>query len=139
MTTCTWKYYEYFPISAAKIVVHSRETVGDWLKFTAEVVDVYKQSSSTIRRGRTLLWLSRRDYTCRCPKLRLNRTYLISSKDSKAGERPGFTLNHRSRVTRWRASLTSTMMRYSQNYRYGACSNPRTPSRRNGRPYNSYY
>ena len=137
-----FKYNFVRLVSAIKLVVRSRETVGDWLKFTAEVLDVYKQGRATVKRGRTQLWLARRDYTCRCPKLRLNRVYLFSSKDSsKSGDRPGFTINHRSRVTRWRDEMTGTMMRYSQTYRYGACPSQKqkTSNYRSARQYSSYY
>ena len=110
--------------TAMKVLVTSRDTLGEWVKFTAEVQDVYKQGRYQIKRGRAQLWVSMTDLACKCPKIRLNRQYLISSKDSKSAGRTGFTLSRRSKVVAWKDKLQSRLLRFRQNFQYNRC--PRT-------------
>ena len=113
--------------TAIQVRVLTRETMGDWVKFTAVVSDVYKQGRYQIKRGNTLLWVALQDLACKCPKIRLNRQYLISSKDSKSAERTGFTLSRRSKVVPWRESnMNSRMQRFRQNFSSGRCSRGRS-------------
>lgn len=69
-----------FSISAIQASVLSRETAGNWIKFTIHVMQVYKQGPAKVHRGTQFLWVSVKDLACKCPKIRIKQTYLILGK-----------------------------------------------------------
>ncbi len=89
-------------VSAVQAQIVSREHVGDYVRFTAEVRNIYKRENK-IRRGEVNIWVSNADLQCKCPKVRLHRVYLILGKDgSSGGGRTGLTLDSRSVVVPWK-------------------------------------
>lgn len=69
-----------FLILAIQASVLSRETAGNWIKFTIHVMQVYKQGPAKVHRGTQFLWVSVKDLACKCPKIRIKQTYLILGK-----------------------------------------------------------
>ena len=73
-------FYWFPSISAIQASVLSRETAGNWIKFTIHVMQVYKQGPAKVHRGTQFLWVSVKDLACKCPKIRIKQTYLILGK-----------------------------------------------------------
>ncbi|KAF8776927.1 Netrin-3-like protein [Argiope bruennichi] len=103
--------------------VLSREAVGNWIKFTIHVMQVFKQGSAKVHRGTQFLWVSVTDLACKCPKIKVKQTYLILSKDSRQPERPGLTADERSIVIEWKDDWARRMRRYQRRQRKGKCKN----------------
>jgi len=59
--------------------VLSREAVGsDWLRFSINVLAVYKRPKDwPIRYTPSTVWVPAADLACRCPKLRVRKSYLL--------------------------------------------------------------
>ncbi|XP_055945657.1 netrin-1-like isoform X3 [Argiope bruennichi] len=103
--------------------VLSREAVGNWIKFTIHVMQVFKQGSAKVHRGTQFLWVSVTDLACKCPKIKVKQTYLILSKDSRQPEHPGLTADERSIVIEWKDDWARRMRRYQRRQRKGKCKN----------------
>ncbi|KAI9551178.1 hypothetical protein GHT06_005955 [Daphnia sinensis] len=96
--------------------ITARETAGEWVKFTMNVQTIFKKTrDNRIRRGLTYFWVRMADLACKCPKIKINKSYLIlgGSEDSKYG-RPGIELNTRSIVIEWKAEWISRMRRFER-------------------------
>ncbi|GBO13820.1 hypothetical protein AVEN_210902-1 [Araneus ventricosus] len=78
--------------------VLSREAVGNWIKFTIHVMQVFKQGSAKVHRGTQFLWVSVTDLACKCPKIKVKQTYLILSKAQPFALR---TVTPRDRTSSW--------------------------------------
>ena len=70
-----------------QVSVLQGDRAGEWWKFSVNVLSVYKHGEQRIRRGEQLLWVHARDVSCRCPKVKPGRKYLIlgSDKDQAPG------------------------------------------------------
>ncbi|XP_046450286.1 netrin-3-like isoform X1 [Daphnia pulex] len=96
--------------------ITARETAGEWVKFTMNVQTIFKKTrDNRVRRGLTYFWVRMSDLACKCPKIKINKSYLIlgGSEDSKYG-RPGIELNTRSIVIEWKAEWISRMRRFER-------------------------
>lgn len=100
----------------------SRETVGDWVKFTINVISLYKRDPTRTRRGETFLWVPRQDVRCKCPKLRLARRYLIIGRHRRKYNRPGYIADRKTIVVRWRDRWQRRLRRYMKHERRGKCN-----------------
>ncbi|XP_035225000.1 netrin-1-like [Stegodyphus dumicola] len=94
--------------------VLSRETSGNWIKFTIHVMQVYKQGPSKVRRGTQFLWVNIADLACKCPKIRVKQTYLILGKDIRQPDQAGLTADNRSIVIDWKDEWARRMRRYQR-------------------------
>lgn len=66
------------------------ETVGDWAKFSVNVVSVYKSRGEPLKRGDNILWVHMKDLACKCPKIQMSKRFLVmGGSDSGAGVGPG--------------------------------------------------
>ena len=74
----------------------SRENMdGEWVKFTANVENVFKSRNMKLRRGKLeTIWVSLTDLACKCPRIRHSRRFLIIGNNIKSG-REGITLDRR--------------------------------------------
>ncbi len=54
-------------VSALQVQVVERETMGEWVKFTGNVLNIYKRQAK-IKRGSVNIWVLAADLTCKCPK-----------------------------------------------------------------------
>ncbi|XP_059352804.1 netrin-1-like isoform X2 [Daphnia carinata] len=96
--------------------ITARETAGEWVKFTMNVQTIFKKTrDNRVRRGLTYFWVRMSDLACKCPKIKINKSYLIlgGSEDTKYG-RPGIELNTRSIVIEWKAEWISRMRRFER-------------------------
>lgn len=53
------------------------ETVGDWAKFSVNVVSVYKSRGEPLKRGDNILWVHMKDLACKCPKIQMSKRFLV--------------------------------------------------------------
>jgi netrin receptor unc-5 len=86
---------------ALQVQIVERETVGQWVKFSANVMNIFKRDNR-IKRGTSTIWVSADDLSCKCPKVRLRKTYLVIGKDGKAPDNDGIVLDRTSIVVRWK-------------------------------------
>ena len=79
----------------------SKETIGEWVKLTVNVFSIFKRNKDKIRRGEELVWVPSADFDCKCPKLKLDKTYLIMSNDVTSSTRVGVIVDRSSIVLKW--------------------------------------
>lgn len=100
-----------FPAIQAQVT--SRDSVGEWVKFTVNVFNIFKKTKDRLRRGEEAIWVSAKDLACRCPKLRPGKTYLILGHDSSTS-RGGLVLDRNSVAIQWEAKLTAKLKQYAK-------------------------
>ncbi|CAG7731308.1 unnamed protein product [Allacma fusca] len=82
--------------------VLTRESVDEWARFTVNVLAVFKKGrESRLRRGSAFLWVQMEDLVCKCPKIKVNKSYLIMGNEHKDGQ-PGLMAGRQSVVIEWR-------------------------------------
>lgn len=108
---------------AAKVEIVGKQIVGTWVKFTINVLAVYKKSpdKKLNQRGETQLWVEKRDLQCKCPRLKLKAKYLILGKIKKNDTRVGFVVDRRSIVTPWKSKWQRRMRSYMKAEDKGSC------------------
>ncbi|XP_077979768.1 netrin-1-like [Glandiceps talaboti] len=102
---------------AVQAQILSREQVDKWIKFTINVMTVYKYGATKIRRGDQLLYVHQNDIACKCPKLRLGRNYLIIGNENKNNNQNGLLADHRSYVFPWREEWVRRMKKLQRKAR----------------------
>ena len=115
-------YSRHSLISAIQAQVVSRESIDDWVRFTVNIMTVYKRGNDkTIHRGEQIVWVSARDLLCKCPKVRLHRRYLIIAKDNTDPNRPGILLDRKSIVIPWQDQWQRRLRRFQKQERRNRC------------------
>lgn len=102
----------------------SRENEDSWVKFTVTIVGSYQKGTSdrTPRKAETYLWVPKSDLTCKCPKIRLNRMYLIVGKyRPEDALRPGFVADRLASVIRWKDKWQRRLRRFLKQENRGSC------------------
>ncbi|XP_031417377.1 netrin 2 [Clupea harengus] len=115
---------------AVQVNVLDMETVGDWAKFTVNVVSVYKSRGEPLKRGDNLLWIHMKDLACKCPRLQMSKRFLVlGTNDSAAsnvgaGAPPGTGLlaDKNSLVIQWRDVWTRRLRKFQRKEKKGKCS-----------------
>lgn len=107
--------------AAIQAEVVGRETLDDWVKFTVNINTVYKRRQQRINRGEEIMWVPVQDLTCKCPKVRLHRRYLIVSEDKTSGSRSGLVLDNRSIVIPWKDKWQKRLRKFQREERKGRC------------------
>lgn len=109
--------------AAIKAEVVAKQDVGDWMKFTINVLTIYKKApvSKLNRRGETLLWVPKDDLRCKCPRIKLKEKYMIVGKLKPSESRPGFIADRRSIVRTWRTKWQKRLRKYNRNESRGKC------------------
>lgn len=109
--------------SAVKAEVVAKQTVRDWVKFTINVLSIYKKSpdKNLNRRGETLLWVPIQDIQCKCPRIKLNEKYLLVGKLKELEAQPGFVVDRRSIVRVWRTKWQRRLRKYMKAEARGKC------------------
>ena len=87
----------------------SRETIGDWIKFTVKVLNIYKKGKDKIRRGDEFVWVPLTDSACRCPKLKVAKTYLLMGSDVISSTRVGVIIDNNSVVLKWTDDISKRL------------------------------
>ncbi|XP_064637889.1 netrin-1-like isoform X1 [Lineus longissimus] len=107
---------------AIQAQITSRESINEWVKFTVNVQSIFKKSRKrTIKRGESFVWVSQADLSCKCPKVRVGRRYLIISHDNKQNAQNGLILDNKSLVIRWQDTWKRRMQRFMKYDRRGKC------------------
>ncbi|XP_015436026.1 PREDICTED: netrin-1-like [Dufourea novaeangliae] len=89
-----------------------------WTRFTLNIDFIYKKApNSRIRRGDVFLYVHSADLTCRCPKIKPNKSYLILGQESDGGGQGGLTVTQRSIVIEWRDEWHRRMRRFQRRAR----------------------
>ncbi|CAG9561504.1 unnamed protein product [Danaus chrysippus] len=78
---------------------------GGWARLALSVQAVYKRGPrSRLRRGGLPLYVRAGDLACRCPKIKINKSYLILGveKEGASSGLPGLTVGDRTLILEWR-------------------------------------
>ena len=94
----------------------SRETVGEWIKLTVNVINIFKKGKDRIRRGEEVVWIPLNDFDCKCPKVRLQKTYLMMGNDVISSGRVGLIVDQNSVVMRWTEDLGRRLKQMTRVY-----------------------
>ncbi|XP_013172546.1 PREDICTED: netrin-B-like isoform X1 [Papilio xuthus] len=89
--------------------VVGREPAGGtgaaWARLSLAVQAVYKRAPrSRLRRGAAALYVRAADLACNCPKIKINKSYLILGveKEGASSGMPGLTVGERTLLLEWR-------------------------------------
>ncbi|RWS14690.1 netrin-like protein [Dinothrombium tinctorium] len=124
-TLCLMLFFTLFfcPLlsSAIEANVVSRETVGEWIRFTIQVVQIYKHGPSRIHHGTEYLWVPLVDLACKCPKMRVKNTYLFLGTEERNSEPRGMIVDRSGVAIEWKEEWGRRMLRYQRRQRSGKC------------------
>ncbi|CAH2090724.1 unnamed protein product [Euphydryas editha] len=76
-----------------------------WVRLALSVQAVYKRAPrSRLRRGAVALYVRAADLACKCPKIKINKSYLILGveKEGASSGLPGLTVGDRTLLLEWR-------------------------------------
>ena len=109
--------------AAIQVEILQRETVGDWVKFPINIITVYKRGQEKVARGENALWLPLSDLMCKCPKVRVNKRYLVLGRDSSDPTKPGIILHKSNRpiVIPWKDEWQNRLRKFQRHERKGKC------------------
>ena len=122
-------YSSFFVVTAMKVAILGldKKEQGEWVRVTVNVMTRYKRSLVRLRLGNEFLWIPRRDYKCKCPKLRPGRQYLIAGSISSTRRKKSIVVDNRSMVIPWTKNLDRKVDRIKK----GCQSNKDTVQRYN--------
>ncbi|ODM95397.1 Netrin-3 [Orchesella cincta] len=99
--------------------ISTRETVDGWARFTVNILAVYKKSSdSGLRRGTAFLWVRMEDLVCKCPKIKVDKSYLIMGNEHYTDGQPGLMAGRQSVVIEWSDEWRDKMRSLQRRSRY---------------------
>ncbi|TKS89923.1 Netrin-3 Netrin-2 [Collichthys lucidus] len=126
---------------AVQVNVLDMETVGDWAKFSVNVVSVYKSRGEPLKRGDNILWVHMKDLACKCPKIQMSKRFLVmggsdggtgtgagtgvgpgGGATSPGAERVGLMADKNSLVIQWRDVWTRRLRKFQRKEKKGKCS-----------------
>ncbi|XP_069503038.1 netrin-3 [Ambystoma mexicanum] len=107
-----------------QVNVLDMETVGNWAKFTVNVLSVYKCRDERVKRGDNFLWIHMKDLACKCPKIQISRKYLVMGTGEGLAERQGLTADKTSVVIQWRDTWTRRLRKLQRREKKGKCLKP---------------
>lgn len=108
---------------AIQAVMVAKEDIGDWIRYTINIISIYKRENNPTKRGETYVFVSKKDHKCKCPKLRLGKRYLLVGRHYKNKQRPGYQIDSKSVVLRWRDKHQKRMRKLMQYERRNKCGN----------------
>lgn len=103
-----------FAVKVAVLGLDKKEQ-GQWVRVTVNVMTRYKRSLVRLRLGNEFLWIPRRDYKCKCPKLRPGRQYLIAGSIKSNRRKKSIVVDSRSMVIPWTKNLDKKVDRIKKN------------------------
>ncbi|KAK1164947.1 netrin-3-like [Acipenser oxyrinchus oxyrinchus] len=106
---------------AVQVNVLDMETVGDWAKFSVNVVTVYKSRGDPIKRGDHFLWIHMKDLACKCPKIQMSKRFLVMGSTEGPSERAGLLADKNSLVIQWRDVWTRRLRKFQRKEKKGKC------------------
>ncbi|XP_065764851.1 netrin-1 isoform X2 [Muntiacus reevesi] len=106
---------------AVQIHILKADKAGDWWKFTVNIISVYKQGTSRIRRGDQNLWIRSRDIACKCPKIKPLKKYLLLGNAEDSPDQSGIVADKSSLVIQWRDTWARRLRKFQQREKKGKC------------------
>lgn len=102
---------------------YTKESQEEMVKFDISIQAIFKRSTPVVgasttmmKRGPMTWMIPYKDLECRCPKIKLNRSYLVLGKDSEAP--PGYLgIGPRSIVIEWKDEWYRRMKRFQRRAR----------------------
>ncbi|TWW59691.1 Netrin-1 Epididymis tissue protein Li 131P [Takifugu flavidus] len=112
------------PFKAVQIHILKADKAGEWWKFTVNIISVYKQGESRIRRGDQFLWVRAKDVACKCPKIKPGKKYLLLGNDEDSPGQSGVVADKGSLVIQWRDTWARRLRKFQQREKKGKCKKP---------------
>uniref|UniRef100_H3CIU4 Netrin-1 n=1 Tax=Tetraodon nigroviridis TaxID=99883 RepID=H3CIU4_TETNG len=109
---------------AVQIHILKADKAGEWWKFTVNIISVYKQGESRIRRGDQFLWVRAKDVACKCPKIKPGKKYLLLGNDEDSPGQSGVVADKGSLVIQWRDTWARRLRKFQQREKKGKCKKP---------------
>ncbi|XP_016110930.1 netrin-1-like isoform X3 [Sinocyclocheilus grahami] len=106
---------------AVQVHVLKADKAGEWWKFTVNIISVYKQGESRIRRGDQFLWVRAKDVACKCPKIKPGKKYLLLGNDEDSPGQSGVVADKGSLVIQWRDTWARRLRKFQQREKKGKC------------------
>lgn len=100
------------------------DKAGEWWKFTVNVISVYKQGESRIRRGDQFLWVRAKDVSCKCPKIKPGKKYLLLGNEEDSPGQSRVVADKGSLVIQWRDTWARRLRKFQQREKKGKCKKP---------------
>ena len=123
----------------------SRDTHGEWIRFTVNVVTIFKRGIGKIVKGDQYIYLHQTDFACKCPKVRLGQQYLImgryhaeanghthSLKSLTPDYKSAMVVNAHSTVIDWKDEWGRRLRKFHKRERRGRCKRPALDGTGNG-------
>lgn len=108
-------------LAAVQVHILKADKAGDWWKFTVNIISVYKQGTSRIRRGDQSLWIRSRDIACKCPKIKPLKKYLLLGNAEDSPDQSGIVADKSSLVIQWRDTWARRLRKFQQREKKGKC------------------
>ncbi|CAH2039200.1 unnamed protein product, partial [Iphiclides podalirius] len=100
------KYCSRDYVIMGRVVGREASAAGaSWARLALSVQAVYKRAPrSRLRRGAAALYVRAADLACKCPKIKINKSYLILGveKEGVSSGLPGLTVGERTLLLEWR-------------------------------------
>nr|XP_040042373.1 netrin-1a isoform X2 [Gasterosteus aculeatus aculeatus] len=109
---------------AVQVHILKADKSGEWWKFTVNIISVYKQGESRIRRGDQFLWVRAKDVACKCPKIKPGKKYLLLGNDEDSPGQGGVVADKGSLVIQWRDTWARRLRKFQQREKNGKCKKP---------------
>ncbi|XP_030207227.1 netrin-1a isoform X2 [Gadus morhua] len=109
---------------AVQVHILKADKAGEWWKFTVNIISVYKQGESRIRRGDQTLWVRAKDVACKCPKIKPGKKYLLLGNDEDSPGQGGVVADKGSLVIQWRDTWARRLRKFQQREKKGKCKKP---------------
>ncbi|XP_077574563.1 netrin-1a isoform X1 [Stigmatopora nigra] len=110
---------------AVQVHILKADKAGEWWKFTVNIISVYKQGESRIRRGDQFLWVRAKDVACKCPKIKPGKKYLLlGNNEDSPGQSGGVVADKGSLVIQWRDTWARRLRKFQQREKKGRCNKP---------------
>ncbi|CAF1193296.1 unnamed protein product [Rotaria sordida] len=94
--------------------IHARVTnqhdAGQWISYLLTIVRVYKDRLNRIQESEQWVWVSRKDVQCSCPRLKLDKQYLLMGFYDQM--QTSLSLDRTSVVIEWRPRMEQRMNRF---------------------------
>ncbi|CAF2108900.1 unnamed protein product [Rotaria magnacalcarata] len=87
--------------------VTNRHDAGQWISYLLTIVRVYKDRLNRIQESEQWIWLSRKDVQCGCPRLKLDKQYLLMGFYDQM--QTSLSLDRTSVVIEWRPRMEQRM------------------------------
>ena len=101
--------FDFF-FSAIHARVTNRHDAGQWVSYLLTVIRVYKDRLNRIQESEQWVWVSRKDIQCSCPRLKLDRQYLLMGFYDQM--QTSLSLDRTSVVIEWRPRMEQRMNRF---------------------------